>query len=1064
MDAMMPKRQRVEVDSSSDAEERPKRHRLESTSKATRSGIINSIAIKNFMCHDNFAINNFSDSVNFIVGRNGSGKSAIITALVVGLGGKANATNRGNSVKSLVKTGKQQAKVEISLANCGPNAYCPDTYGEEIIVERIISCKGGGSYKLMNSDRQLVSKKRDELEKILFKFRVLVENPLVVLNQDASRNFLHSSHPADRYRLFYKASLLESIEEHYEKAEEWIRKSRKTQDEKTEFFQELAKKLDVATTKWEAVSSIDNLKATEFELKRKLAWSHVHSRAQETNPWRKQIEKDEIALEKLEKREKSSKKVIADALAKRNNIMKEMEDHSRQMTSCRQERDLQRNKVMEKRREAKQVERELREAEKLENEAKLEYRAFRGQKEKIMQESERNVEGEKKARMDKIAELEEQKEKLNSELKIRQNDNEQFRNAVEKCRELVAQRRMDENAVKSEITTLHNRMKDLKSSGSNSIQRYGSNIRDLVIEIDRLNNLGKFTRKPLGPLGSYISLPDMKYALAIENCLGGLLRAFVCNSHQDEVLVHRLMKKHNVKTMVITGKFLSQVHDVSRNKPSSPYPTVYDVIECKEPVVMNCFIDQSRIESVILIETNEEARNYMKRPNRGVLVGYSCQSGDQLYPSPNYKYYANRNENVHFLVKDVSTLIQQTEQDINRFTRKYEQIRRERIMKDEELKKQQSELEKARKQQDETQKYLRRCQNSLNELNMTEEQDIPNIDEIEAALTEAAKALEHSAREKSRKQEIFDELVRQEERLSKVLLAMEEKLKSDGVHSKQRILQELSETYENNEDQVKKIQGLLKEKKKDIDNCKKQIKNIENEVDQMRRQTLEVFEGEEIETRRKPSDIEEEIKKTAKKIDLIEKEHGNRNMVEKEYFRLKKKYEKIKTELSELDLTLKSLSNGVEIGKIAINNGQLRASTVCKNAFLEMSHKRFKDPNITIDHSNKTIEIFVDGKPVRSMSGGERSFTTVCFAIGLWEIVQSPFRCLDEFDVFMDMINRKTSLQLLLDAYKRKPCQYIFLTPLAVQEILPNGFQPKVYEMKAPERGHDDDDKENREN
>lgn len=67
------------------------------------------------MCHDNFAINNISDSVNFIVGRNGSGKSAIITALVVGLGGKANSTNRGNSVKSLVKTGKKLLSISFFL-------------------------------------------------------------------------------------------------------------------------------------------------------------------------------------------------------------------------------------------------------------------------------------------------------------------------------------------------------------------------------------------------------------------------------------------------------------------------------------------------------------------------------------------------------------------------------------------------------------------------------------------------------------------------------------------------------------------------------------------------------------------------------------------------------------------------------------------------------------------------------------------------------------------------------------------------------------------------------------
>jgi structural maintenance of chromosomes protein 6 len=66
----------------------------------------------------------------------------------------------------------------------------------------------------------------------------------------------------------------------------------------------------------------------------------------------------------------------------------------------------------------------------------------------------------------------------------------------------------------------------------------------------------------------------------------------------------------------------------------------------------------------------------------------------------------------------------------------------------------------------------------------------------------------------------------------------------------------------------------------------------------------------------------------------------------------------------------------------------------------------------------------------KSLSGGERSYSTVAFLISLWSCVDHPFYFLDEYDVFSDEYNRHIMTQLLLnEAEKKAEKQFGFLTP-----------------------------------
>lgn len=70
------------------------------------NGIIEEIRCTNFMCHEQLTVT-LGPLINFIIGHNGSGKSAVLTALTLCLGGKATSTNRGQNLKSFIKEGRE---------------------------------------------------------------------------------------------------------------------------------------------------------------------------------------------------------------------------------------------------------------------------------------------------------------------------------------------------------------------------------------------------------------------------------------------------------------------------------------------------------------------------------------------------------------------------------------------------------------------------------------------------------------------------------------------------------------------------------------------------------------------------------------------------------------------------------------------------------------------------------------------------------------------------------------------------------------------------------------------
>jgi chromosome segregation ATPase len=80
-----------------------------------------------------------------------------------------------------------------------------------------------------------------------------------------------------------------------------------------------------------------------------------------------------------------------------------------------------------------------------------------------------------------------------------------------------------------------------------------------------------------------------------------------------------------------------------------------------------------------------------------------------------------------------------------------------------------------------------------------------------------------------------------------------------------------------------------------------------------------------------------------------------------------------------------------------------------QQSFMNVLSLRNYKGQITIDHQKR--ELLLEVSPVndskrptsntKSLSGGERSYSTVAFILALWDSTGLPFYFLDEFDVFM---------------------------------------------------------------
>ncbi|XP_035766941.1 structural maintenance of chromosomes protein 6 [Neolamprologus brichardi] len=987
-------------------------------------GLIESISLKNFMCHHSFGPFQFGPNVNFIVGHNGSGKSAILTALIVGLGGKATVTNRGMSLKDFVKTNENTADVTVKLRNRGPDAYKKDVYGDSITIEHRLSSDGCRTCRLKSKSGHLVSNKKEELTAILDHFNIQLDNPVSILSQEMSKQFLHSKSETDKYKFFMKATLLEQMKRDYIHIKHTKMVTREQVERQEECLKDLKQEFLQKKERYENVASFSDMKVVLENLKKAMVWCLVSEKEQLLKQLKEDIEKEENNYKPKDNLQLCQTKIIQ--LEKKLQCIKSKIDTLREEQESLSEDNVklkEQAKIISKAHKDQEVVyfRALNKLKQSEQEQNLLQEKLNKAKASKSLNSEGDSEYTK--RQKSLSNLKEQLGELENKCTHLNQDIKNKHQALLKGKEELDKLRLEERNVQASYESKLKRKNQLLASRSNKLKRFGDQVPDMMSAISEAHATGRFLKRPVGPIGACISLKDPSLAVAVECCLRSFVKAFCCDNYKDEAVLQELMTRFYPKgnrPQIIVSPFSDKPYNIHGRKAYHPeYPSVMDVITATSPVIINCLIDMRGIESILIIKEKDKARRVMQhcRPPKNCREAFTVD-GDQVYPN---RYYTSDFSMAKYLGGDIETeiscclmlasvnhvkaaitdLVTASEEQINDIS-SLEEVAQENQQKIE-----------AEKQ---------------------------SVQEAKAELDKQRKMAEDSDSKYSSVRDRIDQLLEEIEPLK------DEQLKLETECAK----------HERN---LKILENKVKAHDDNIEGMKNELAQREEELQEYVAKATEISPERQHVVGNTKS-IGTEITRLNKKIKVYESNHGEQQQVVREYAEALALYREKTNQVRDLRRFIDRLDNIMSDRQNRYKIMRRSLSVRCKLYFNNFLIKMNCCGSMIFDHNNETLSIMVkppgreeDGvSDMRSLSGGERSFSTVCFMLSLWEITESPFRCLDEFDVYMDMHNRRICLDLLLELSERQHLrQFIFITPLNTSN-LPKSDLIKIHQLRAPER------------
>ncbi|TKA49882.1 hypothetical protein B0A49_10820, partial [Cryomyces minteri] len=618
---------------------------------------------------------------------------------------------------------------------------------------------------------------------------------------------------------------------------------------------------------------------------------------------------------------------------------------------------------------------------------------------------------------------------------------------------------------------------------------YNRNMPNLLRAVNAETRLRE---KPVGPIGQHVRLLEPEWSSIIETTFGNTLESFVVTNRQDQHLLRELMGRTQCVYQILIGD--RQPIDTSRSEPDENLATIMRVIEIDNDLVRNQLIINQAIEQTVLIPDRNDAFRFMYesggRPRnvkvtichnankRGAGIRLTIgRGGDASSPVTPWERPPRIKTDIESQIRIQRDTLQQLKRDLNDAENNFRQLQAD-------LEKCKQALERHKRQERDLRLQSQRADERAERLRDELEVDTPKdgtLDTLQALLRDAEEENEQHSHS-------YQDAVVAKDRLGQL-----GKQLKDEVDTAQTAIEgtvaRISKAEAKVQTAAQKRQDALYEKNNAyarIEDAKSDKVRVEN-ARQRQADKVASFEVDAgrisprvaVDPGETPTTLDAKLTKLQKDLERYQQERvsfffpacitltlgrlgGTREELNEACVEAEIKYKTAKKQLDDLH----SLSQSLKFTLLDRKSRWLKfrrfISSRARIMFVYLLSEREFRGKLVANHEHQELDVSIEpdisrnsdkSRQTKTLSGGEKSFSTICLLLSLWDAMGSPIRCLDEFDVFMDNVNRDVSMKMMIGAARRSVSrQFILITPQAMGNVQLQE-DVNIIKMTDPERG-----------